>query len=212
MHYDHLDSGTIKQLHERYGADIQFYVPMDAGPWMKSFGIDDENIHEMVWWQEIELQTNGQTEMPSKIIFTPSNHDSYRGIFDYNKYLWGSWTVIGGGGSKFWFAGDTAYSDVFKQIGQRYGPFDLAAIPIGAYKPRDTMRYVHVNTPEAVTIHEDVRSKKSFGIHWGAFKLTNEYFMEPKTRLSQFVQDYNKYNVTKFVDFTTIDIGDTIEG
>ena len=55
-------------------------------------------------------------------------------------------------GSKFWFGGDTAYSDVFEQIGRRFGPFNLSAIPIGAYNPRKTMRFVHVNPEEAVQV------------------------------------------------------------
>ena len=67
----------------------------------------------------------------ARIIYTPANHFSRRTLFDDKKALWGSWVVIGSKGSKFWFGGDTAYSDVFKQIGKRYGPFDISAIPIG---------------------------------------------------------------------------------
>ena len=70
-------------------------------------------------------------ENVARIIYTPANHFSRRTLFDDKKALWGSWVVIGSEGSKFWFGGDTAYSDVFKQIGKRYGPFDIAAIPIG---------------------------------------------------------------------------------
>ena len=53
----------------------------------------------------------------------------------YFQVLWGSWCVIGPK-NKFFFAGDTGYCSVFEQIGLKYGPFDLAAIPIGAYEPR----------------------------------------------------------------------------
>lgn len=49
--------------------------------------------------------------------------------------LWGSWTILGPE-HRFFFAGDTGYCASFKEIGQRFGPFDLAAIPIGAYCPR----------------------------------------------------------------------------
>jgi len=75
-------------------------------------------------------------------------------------------------GTKFWFGGDTAYSDVFKQIGKKFGPIDLSAIPIGAYNPRPTMKSMHVDPEEAIKIHYDLKSKMSFGIHWAAFKLT----------------------------------------
>ena len=73
----------------------------------------------------------------ARIVFTPGNHWSGRfPPLDRNKALWGSWLVVGSKGSKFWFGGDTAYSDVFKQIGKKFGPIDLSAIPIGAYNPR----------------------------------------------------------------------------
>jgi N-acyl-phosphatidylethanolamine-hydrolysing phospholipase D len=166
----------------------------------------------MVWWQEVKMpMSGGQPQDPTndntpKIIFTPGNHYSRRGIVDHNKALWGSWTVIGNQGHKFWFGGDTAYSDVFKQIGKRYGPFDMSAIPIGAYNPRETMKFVHVNPEEAVKIHQDIQSKLSFGIHWGTFKLTLEHFMEPKKIINQLTTaDVN------LAPFKTPNIGETIE-
>jgi N-acyl-phosphatidylethanolamine-hydrolysing phospholipase D len=61
---------------------------------------------------------------------------------------------------------------VFKEIGDRLGPFDLSAIPIGAYEPRDFMRPMHIGPKEAVAVHQDVRSKKSVGVHCCTFFLT----------------------------------------
>lgn len=49
--------------------------------------------------------------------------------------LWSSWTILGPD-HRFFFAGDTGYCSSFQEIGRRFGPFDLAAIPIGAYMPR----------------------------------------------------------------------------
>ncbi len=173
---------------------MHWYVPSGCKDWFQSVGIKEENIHDMVWWQEVVMpRSGGQVQningkSLAKIVFTPSNHWSRRGANDENVALWGSWTVIGKNGGKFWFGGDTAYSDVFKQIGQKYGPIDLAAIPIGAYNPRSTMKFVHVNPEEAVKIHDDLKSKTSFGIHWGTFKLTNEYYMEPKNKILEMVK------------------------
>lgn len=86
-----------------------------------------------------------------RFVLTPSNHWGRRGAFDENKALWGSWAVIGPH-NRFWFGGDTAYSDGFKQIGEKYGPFNIAAIPIGAYEPRWFMKFVHVNPGKNVEL------------------------------------------------------------
>jgi len=68
---------------------------------------------------------------------------------------------------------------VFKEIGERYGPFDLACIPIGAYSPRWFMSAIHSNPEDAVNIHIDIRSRQSVGMHWGTFCLTDEPVWEP---------------------------------
>lgn len=75
------------------------------------------------------------------------------GPSDRRKTLWCGWAVTGAA-HRFWFAGDTGYCGVFKEIGQKYGPFDLSAIPIGAYNPRWFLKPQHVNPDEAVQIHQ----------------------------------------------------------
>jgi L-ascorbate metabolism protein UlaG (beta-lactamase superfamily) len=85
---------------------------------------------------------------------------------------------------RFFFAGDTGYSADFKDIGERFGSFDLAAIPIGAYEPRWFMRIMHVNPEEAVKIHQDIRARHSVAMHWGTFILTDEPLDEPPHRLA----------------------------
>ncbi|KAF6016782.1 NAPEPLD [Bugula neritina] len=70
-----------------------------------------------------------------------------------------------------WFSGDTGFCEVFETIGQKYGPFDLSAIAIGAYCPRYMMANQHINPEEALQIHRDLRSRLSVGIHWGTFPM-----------------------------------------
>ena len=125
---------------------------------------------------------------------------------DENKALWGSWLVVGSKGHKFWFAGDTAYSDVFKQIGQRYGPIDLSAIPIGAYSPRSTMIHNHVNPEEAIKVHQDVQAKTSFGVHWATFKLTFEHYLEPKKKIVELMEEKSDLS-----PFLVPDIGGSVK-
>lgn len=161
----------------------------------------------MVRWEEAELKG-------PKIIFTPSNHYSNRGFLDMNKALWGSFAVIGDHGNKFWFGGDTAYCDVFKQIGKKLGPFQLSSIPIGAYAPRETLKYNHVNPEEAIQIHHDIKSEISFGIHWGTFHLrATEHYLEPKEKIEQVRLDHGKDdNEDDKLPFYVTSVGGTQEG
>tara|TARA_Y100001935_G_C17209774_1_gene459457 strand:+ start:36 stop:425 length:390 start_codon:yes stop_codon:yes gene_type:complete len=103
--------------------------------------------------------------------------------------LWASWSIEVGN-YKFWFAGDTGYNSVqFKEIGESYGPFDLAMIPIGAYEPRWFMKNFHINPRESLLVHKDVKSKKSIGMHFGTFILTTEPINEPAKELIKNMSD-----------------------
>jgi len=124
-------------------------------------------------------------------IFVLYNFRSRRTPFDRNKSLWGGF-AIWDATHKFYFAGDTGYTNnipIFRQIGQKYGPFDLSAIPIGAYEPRWVMQEQHVSPTEAVRIHMEVQSNKSIGIHWGTWAMAYEYFLEPPEKLAEAVEN-----------------------
>ena len=125
-----------------------------------------------------------------EIIAVPVQHWSKRELFSRNKTLWAGWVIIADR-FRFFFVGDSGYAPVFKDIGKRLGPFDLAAIPIGAYEPRWFMRHHHVNPEEALQIHLDIGSKKSVAIHWGTFILTDEPLDEPPVRLEKALVDKN---------------------
>ena len=132
-HYDHLDHTTVCDLNKKFGNKIHWYVPMGLHKWMSDCGC--ENVVELQWWDEHSHPNFTDQDKAVKFAFTPAQHWCRRGINDNNKVLWGSWSIIGPQ-HRFFFAGDTGYCHIFKQIGKRYGPFDLAAIPIGAYAPR----------------------------------------------------------------------------
>ena len=116
---------------------------------------------------------------------TAAKHWSGRYVLDKCRSLWCSWAIHGSDGGAFWFGGDTGYNqEGFQAIGHAYGPFDLAAIPIGAYEPRDFMRCQHVNPEEAVLISQDIQATTSVGVHWGTFVLTTEPLDEPPRRVA----------------------------
>lgn len=163
-HYDHLDVDSVRQLHRRSGGSLHFFVPLGLKAWFADLGID--SVTELDWWEHVEL--NGV-----RFTLTPVQHWSARSPFDRNRTLWGGW-VIRAPDLNFYFAGDTGYSADFRETARRLGPFDLAALPIGAYAPRWFMRAQHVDPAEAVQIHRDLGARKSLGVHWGAFEMADE--------------------------------------
>ncbi|CAK5085094.1 unnamed protein product [Meloidogyne enterolobii] len=129
----------------------------------------------------------------------PAQHWSQRSIFDRNKSLWSGW-IIEGPKHKFFYTGDTGFcQEEFKKVGNRFGPIDLCAIPIGCYSPRWFMHPQHIDTSEAVQLHKLVRSKKSIAVHWGTYEMgSSEPYMEPKSKLEEAVQAEG-LNENKFI-------------
>lgn len=171
-HYDHLDTATIKRL----GAIHHplFLVPLGLKAWFSSLGIME--VEELDWWDSRNIRG---------LTFTclPAQHFSGRTLWDRNDTLWSSWAVIGHE-KRLFFAGDTGYYDAFKEIGDRLGPFDLAAIAIGAYMPRAIMKMTHTTPEEALKLFGDLKGERFLGIHWGTFDLTEEPIEEPPHRLA----------------------------
>ncbi|KAJ2557338.1 Protein-lysine N-methyltransferase efm4 [Coemansia sp. RSA 1933] len=212
-HYDHLDWNTLKALVER-DPQIKVFAPLGNRQILTSIGFTNISIAD--WWDEFSLPIAGGNEL--RLACTPAQHMTGRGLLDRMATLWSSW-VFKGPSASFFFSGDTAYSAIhanptnaecpaFKQIGSVYGPFDLAAIAIGAYGPEAMFSGMHANPEQAVRIHEDVGSKKSVGIHWGTFILTTEPVDEPPRRL----RDAMKAAGHSVDDFSVLKIGQTTSG
>ncbi|KAF2075617.1 hypothetical protein CYY_003085 [Polysphondylium violaceum] len=170
-HYDHLDADAVQQI----GNTPKWFVPKGMKAWFKSVNID--NVIELDWWEEATFNDD------LTLVCTPCQHYSQRTMTDRYAVLWGSWCVLGKH-KRFHFAGDTAKCDVFNEIGHFYGPFDYSLIPIGAYDlNREFMKTFHCNVPEAVEIHQQLKSKRSMGVHWGTYLLSTEPLLEPPTLL-----------------------------
>lgn len=170
-HYDHLDVDTVRHLHAAHRP--RFLVPLGLKAWFADLGIAD--VEELDWWQS-------RPQRGLTVTALPAQHFSGRTLWDRNRRLWSGWAVAGRD-RRFFFAGDTAYYDVFKEIGARLGPFDLAAVPIGAYLPPTIMKAAHTTPEEAVQVLEDVRGRALIPIHWGTFDLADEPLDEPPRRL-----------------------------
>jgi len=119
-----------------------------------------------------------------KIHCVPVQHWSKRTLTDRDQTLWAGW-VFEHPTLRAFFAGDTGYSKDFADIARRFGSFDFAAIPIGAYEPRWFMQPYHVDPAESVQIFEDIHARAALGIHWGTFELTDESLDEPPRALAR---------------------------
>ncbi len=178
-HYDHLDEDSIRSLNARAKGATLFLVPLGLKPWLADLGIT--NVVELDWWQKHE--TGGVN-----FHLTPVQHWSARGLTDRNLTLWGGWAVMGPD-FHWYFSGDSGYSPDFLDTrrhiyGDAPGSFDLALIAVGAYAPRWFMREQHVNPAEAVQVHRDLGARRSIGVHWGTFNLTDEPLDQPPRDLA----------------------------
>ena len=168
-HFDSLDHRTV----EMFGDSVLWYVPLGLKAWFIDVGVSADRIVELDWWQSHRYAARVE------VTLTPAQHWSRRTIWDTNKTLWGGWAIRIDDFNSY-FVGDSGYNEtMFKQIGERLGPFRLALIPIGAYAPRYFMGSAHVDPVQAVDIHLEVRAEQSLPIHWGTFQLTIEPILEP---------------------------------
>jgi L-ascorbate metabolism protein UlaG (beta-lactamase superfamily) len=171
-HYDHCDLPTLAMLAKR--DDPIVVTPVGNGRVARSAGM--RRVEELDWWQSA-------TTSPMPVTLTPAHHFSARGPFDKNRALWGGFLIVAGH-TRIYFAGDTAYAPFFGDVRQRFGPIDLALLPIGAYEPRWFMHVVHMNPAEAVQAHLDLEASQSIAMHFGTFRLTAEGMDEPTRELA----------------------------
>ena len=171
-HYDHLDVTTVRRLAARHRP--RFLVPLGLRAWFADLGIDD--VHELDWW-------GSRVERGLTFTCVPAQHFSGRTLFDQNRRLWSGW-VVAGSARRLFYSGDTAYyAPYFNEIGARLGPFDLAAVAIGAYLPPHIMKPSHTDPAEALQIARDVGAARFLGVHWGTFDLADEAPDDPPRRL-----------------------------
>lgn len=170
-HYDHLDLATVKRLAEKHNP--LFLVPLGVKAWFADNGMS--RVEELDWWQERDYRG-------VKFVCLPAQHFSQRTLWDGNTRLWAAWAVMSEN-RRLYFSGDTGYFADFKEIGKQMGPFDMAAIAIGAYLPPVIMKPVHVTPEEAVQAFVDLNARRLLGIHWGTFDLAEEPLAEPPGRM-----------------------------
>ena len=177
-HYDHQDMSTIRKFPYK---DAKVLLPLKLGKYFKRY----KDVNEMDWYDEIKIKDD------LKITLLPAVHWSKRSLTDTNKTLWGNF-LIEYKNKKILFACDTGYGNIYKDLGDKYGPIDLSMINIGAYdfRPMFDKSVYHTTPEEALQIAQDLKSKKVLGTHWGTFVLSLEPIMEPPIRFKNSAEKY----------------------
>lgn len=168
-HYDHLDKAAVKELADKVSL---FLVPLRVGEHLIKWGVSADKVIELNWWESYVF--NG-----IEYTLTPTQHFSGRTGVDRDRTLWGSW-VIAAPTQRVFFSGDSGYFSGFKEIGEKYGPFDLTLVETGAYN--EAWSQIHMFPEQSVQAHIDLKGKVMFPIHNSTFDLATHDWQEPINR------------------------------
>lgn len=195
-HYDHLDYSTIKKIKQKVE---RFIVPLGVGSHLVSWGVPKESISEHNWWDEFKFDQ-------LTLACTPARHFSGRNLTDRNNTLWCSWVIIGEK-TKIYFSGDSGYAPHFKEIGEKYGPFDIALMECGQYDQRWSA--IHMLPEETVKAFIDVKGEVLVPIHFGAFTLAFHDWNDPIERAVKAAKENRvKYSTPKIGEAINLSTGE----
>ena len=179
-HYDHLDTATLSRLAAAHHPQVITPLGNDAIMRAHDKAIAAEAYD---WHDRVEIGRD------AAVTLVPTRHWSARNLSDRNMSLWASFVIEVPAG-RMYFVGDSSYGEGghFRDARQRYGPFQLALLPIGAYEPRWFMADQHMNPAEAVQAFIDCGAKRALGHHYGTFQLTDEAIDAPLVALAEALQ------------------------
>ncbi|HEX2013384.1 MAG TPA: MBL fold metallo-hydrolase [Roseateles sp.] len=176
-HYDHLDHAAVRALAPKVR---QFLTPLGVGERLIAWGIPAAKVRQFDWWQGTQIGA-------LRLVATPAQHFSGRGLSDRNRTLWASWVLIAPE-ARIFFSGDSGYFDGFKAIGERFGPFDLTLVETGAYN--EDWPDVHMLPEQSLQAHLDLGGRRMLPIHNGTFDLALHPWTEPFERIEALAAEH----------------------
>jgi L-ascorbate metabolism protein UlaG (beta-lactamase superfamily) len=121
-----------------------------------------------------------------ELITLPARHFSGRSLFNRFETLWSSF-VIRTNNHNIYFGADSGWFEGFREIGEKYGPFDLTMLEIGAYN--ENWADIHMGPENAVKAHIALKGKLMMPIHWGTFNLALHAWNEPIEILLKYAEE-----------------------
>ena len=177
-HYDHLDFKTVRELRNKVN---RIYCSLGVGSHFRHWGFDINIINEMDWWESKQLDET------ISLIAAPARHFSGRGI-KRGQTLWSSF-ILKGKEHNLYLGGDSGYDSHFLEIGDKFGPFDIAILEAGQY---NTMwPFIHMMPEETVQATVDLKAKALLPVHWGKFTLAMHSWTDPVTRVLEKARELN---------------------
>jgi len=176
-HRDHFDVPSLKKI-LKANPNAEFLAPLGLGKLIKTVGTT--NFQEAAWYQSYKISNPNL-----KVHFLPAYHWHMRHPLDKNTMLWGSHFIASSSSRNIYFAGDTAYSSHFKEIGQIIPSIDICLMPIGAYKPTFLLKESHTSPQEAITGFHELGGKLFIPMHYGTYDLADEPLGDPIQTLKQ---------------------------
>lgn len=174
-HYDHLDLPTLQRLNARDRPRV--IVPL-GNKALVAEAMPASRVSEHDWGDSVSLEGGVSVQVE------PMLHGSGRTPFNQQATLWAAF-VVQTGPIKIYHVGDSGYGDgeLFRATGRKYGSFDLAILPIGAYEPASFMADSHMTPGDAVKLKADVRARRAMAHHFEAFQLGFEAHGAPRQAL-----------------------------
>jgi len=171
-HYDHLDYPTIRELAK---LPVPFVTSLGVGAHLEYWGVAPERITELDWWESYPLPNADVT-----VTAGPSQHFSGRGVRDRNSTLWSSMTIRSPRHRVF-FSGDSGLTSEYASIRERFGPFDLVMLEVGAFHP--AWGDIHLGPEHALEALELLGGGAFLPVHWGTFALAIHDWDQPAETL-----------------------------
>ena len=162
-HYDHMDLPSLRRLQQRYHPRI--ITGLGNPGYLATQGV--QGAEQLDWWQSASLARG------VRLTAVPARHWSGRTLSDRYERLWEGF-VIEGARDTVYFAGDTGWGRMYRELHARWSRFTLALLPVAPFRPRWYMARKHLSPDDAVRVAIETRSAMVIPIHWGTFELGDD--------------------------------------